>query len=202
MKTVASLFAIVALLLLPSAVLANGQDKVVICHAAGLDGTTQFVTIEVAYPAAYGEAGHFYENGTPRAGHEQDYLGACREPSPSPTPTPTPKPTPSPTPSPTVAPTPTPTPVVPTPTPVVPTPTPVVPTPTPVVPTPTPTATPVVPTPTPTVAPTPEPPTPSPETILPETDTVSGTGGGGFALVLLTLAAIAGTAMMVRAPRR
>lgn len=59
------------------AAMANGQEKVTICHAAGLDGTTQYVTLELAWPAVYGEAGHFYENGTPRAGHEDDYLGPC-----------------------------------------------------------------------------------------------------------------------------
>lgn len=197
MKSIASLFALVALLVFAGTAFANngnGQDKVTICHAAGLAGTTQFVTIEVAWPAAYGQAGHFYENGTPRAGHEQDYLGACKEPTPSPTP---------------VVPTPTPTPIVPTPTPIVPTPTPVVPTPTPVVPTATPvvpTPTPVVPTASPTpVVPTEVPPTEAPPTAtpdLPETDTVSGTGGGGYGLILLILAAVAGTAMLVRAPKR
>lgn len=54
-------------------------SKVTICHAAGQDGTTHFNTISVGYPAAYGPAGHFYENGTPRAGHEDDYLGECRD---------------------------------------------------------------------------------------------------------------------------
>lgn len=54
-------------------------QQVTICHAAGQDGTTHFNTITVGYPAAYGPAGHFYENGTPRAGHEDDYLGECRD---------------------------------------------------------------------------------------------------------------------------
>lgn len=87
------------------------QEKVTLCHAAGLDGTTHYVTLTVGYNAAYGPAGHFYENGTPRAGHEQDYLGPCvvaipspsptLEPSsePSPTATPTPEPSSSPQPS-------------------------------------------------------------------------------------------------------
>jgi hypothetical protein len=52
-------------------------DKVTICHAAGLDGTTKYVTLTIGWHAVYGPAGHFYENGTPRAGHEQDYLGPC-----------------------------------------------------------------------------------------------------------------------------
>ena len=60
----------------PQAVFSQ-QEMVTLCHAAGQDDTTQFVTLTIAYPAAYGEAGHFYENGTPRAGHEQDYLGEC-----------------------------------------------------------------------------------------------------------------------------
>lgn len=92
-----------------------GAEKVTICHAAGREGTTKFVTLNLAYPAVYGEAGHFYENGTPRAGHEDDYLGACEEPEPSITPSVTPppqceeeceEPTPSVTPTPTVTPTP------------------------------------------------------------------------------------------------
>jgi len=106
-KVLGGLAAVILLLALSLPVLA-GQDKVVICHAAGLDGTTKYVTLELAWPAVYGEAGHFYENGTPRAGHEQDYLGACKGDEPSPTPTSTPTSTSSPTPS--VGPTATPTP--------------------------------------------------------------------------------------------
>jgi hypothetical protein len=55
---------------------ATGGDnhKVVICHAAGQAGTTKYVTIEVDEHAL---KGHFDENGTPQAGHEQDYMGAC-----------------------------------------------------------------------------------------------------------------------------
>ena len=88
-----------------------GQDKVTICHASGLAGTTKFETLTLAYPAVYGEAGHFYENGTPRAGHEEDYLGPCasdESPSPSATPTsePSSTPTPSATPEPSVVPSP------------------------------------------------------------------------------------------------
>lgn len=55
------------------------QQKIYICHAAGLEGTTQYVTLHLPPEAVYGQAGHFYENGTPRAGHEQDYLGKCHE---------------------------------------------------------------------------------------------------------------------------
>jgi len=71
------------------------SDKVTICHAAGLAGTTHYVELTISYNAAFGQAGHFYENGTPRAGHEQDYLGQCAAAS---TPTPSAAPTPSPTP--------------------------------------------------------------------------------------------------------
>lgn len=59
----------------------NGHDndhKVTICHASGLDGTTKYETLRLDWHAVYGQSGHFLENGTPRAGHEQDYLGACR----------------------------------------------------------------------------------------------------------------------------
>ncbi|MFC1653942.1 hypothetical protein ACFL1M_03810, partial [Patescibacteria group bacterium] len=55
----------------------GGPEKVTLCHAAGQVGTLQYVTLTIAYPAAYGPAGHFYENGTPRAGHENDHLGPC-----------------------------------------------------------------------------------------------------------------------------
>jgi outer membrane biosynthesis protein TonB len=101
---------------------AAGQDKVTICHASGLAGTTKFETLTIAYPAVYGPAGHFYENGTPQAGHEEDYLGPCNEPQPSvepsaspsePPATPTPSPTVEPSASPSLAPSPSPTPVVP-----------------------------------------------------------------------------------------
>lgn len=51
---------------------------VTICHAAGLaDEPANFVTLTLPENAVYGQAGHFNENGTPQAGHEQDTLGAC-----------------------------------------------------------------------------------------------------------------------------
>ncbi len=56
------------------------NDKVTICHAAGLAGTTKFVTLTISVNAVYGNGGHFYENGTPQAGHEQDYFGPCITP--------------------------------------------------------------------------------------------------------------------------
>lgn len=87
--------------------LAGGNEKVTICHAAGQEGTTHYITLTIGYNAVYGPAGHFYENGTPRAGHEQDYLGPCQGDSETPTPTPTETETPPPTPTETEPPTPT-----------------------------------------------------------------------------------------------
>ncbi len=53
------------------------NDRVTLCHAAGQDGTLQYVTLTISYNAAFGQAGHFNEDGTPQAGHEDDYLGEC-----------------------------------------------------------------------------------------------------------------------------
>lgn len=95
--------------------LAAPPAKVTICHAAGLAGTTKYVELTISENAVYGRkgnAGHFEENGTPRAGHEQDYFGPCKVDA---TPTPTPTDTATSTPTPTVTTTPTPT-VTPTPT--------------------------------------------------------------------------------------
>lgn len=100
-------------LAVPSLVAANGQpEKVTICHAAGLaDEPANWVTLTLPWVAVYGQAGHFNENGTPQAGHEEDYLGPCvSESTPTPTPTPTPTMSVVPTPTPTVVPTTTPTP--------------------------------------------------------------------------------------------
>lgn len=70
--------ALVAALVVPMTALGL-VDKVTICHAAGLEGTDQFVTLELPTQAVYGNGGHFHENGTTRAGHEGDYMGACNE---------------------------------------------------------------------------------------------------------------------------
>lgn len=78
------------------------NNKITICHAAGLAGTTHYVTLTLSWHAVYGPAGHFFENGTPRAGHEEDYLGPCIG-----TPTPTATTTATNTPAPTVTGTPT-----------------------------------------------------------------------------------------------
>lgn len=64
-----------------SMVQADGGDRVVICHAAGQAGTTKYVTLSLPIKAVFGKAGHFNEPGTPAAGHEDDYLGPCIEPS-------------------------------------------------------------------------------------------------------------------------
>jgi hypothetical protein len=73
--------AVATSLLISTASLAlAGQDKVTICHAAGRaapNGPTQYIEITVGWPAAFGPAGHFDENGTPNAGHEEDFLGGC-----------------------------------------------------------------------------------------------------------------------------
>lgn len=55
--------------------------KITICHAAGLaDEPANWVTLSLPPNAVYGQNGasaHFNEQGTPLAGHEQDYLGPC-----------------------------------------------------------------------------------------------------------------------------
>lgn len=90
-----------------SASTAMGGDKVTICHAAGRDGTTKFVTLTIPAHAA---AKHIDDNGTPRAGHEQDYMGACQvEATPTPDPSASPSETPDVSPSPSIDPTPVPT---------------------------------------------------------------------------------------------
>lgn len=68
--------ALILLLAAPLPALGD-SEKVTICHAAGQEGTDQFITLELAYPAVYGPGGHFNEDGTPQAGHEADYLGPC-----------------------------------------------------------------------------------------------------------------------------
>jgi hypothetical protein len=68
---------VLAILALALPVLADRPETVTICHAAGQAGTTQFVTLTIPVNAAFGQAGHFNEDGTPRAGHEDDYLGEC-----------------------------------------------------------------------------------------------------------------------------
>lgn len=48
-----------------------GRNKVTICHAAGREGTTKYVEITVGAPA---QRAHIDDaNGTPKAGHEEDF---------------------------------------------------------------------------------------------------------------------------------
>jgi hypothetical protein len=47
------------------------NDKITICHAAGRAGTSKYVEITVSRNASYA---HLDEHGTPRAGHEEDYI--------------------------------------------------------------------------------------------------------------------------------
>jgi hypothetical protein len=83
----------------------QNTGKTTICHAAGQEGTTHFVTLDLDNNALYGHngnAGHFNEDGTPKAGHEDDYFGPCKgdaSPSPSLEPSDEPSATPSASPS-------------------------------------------------------------------------------------------------------
>jgi hypothetical protein len=47
------------------------NDKITICHAAGRAGTSKYVEITVSKNAS---SAHLDEHGTPRAGHEEDYI--------------------------------------------------------------------------------------------------------------------------------
>lgn len=95
-KLLLSLIIIILLTVSTTLVMAQQPEQVTICHGAGQEGTTHFVTLTLSWNAVYGQGGHFYENGTTRAGHEQDYLGACNVTE---TPTVTPSQTPSQTPA-------------------------------------------------------------------------------------------------------
>ena len=79
-----SIAASIAMLVFAAPALATGEEpKVTICHVAGLaSDPANYITLTIGYPAVYGPAGHFYENGTPQAGHEQDTLGECNPPPP------------------------------------------------------------------------------------------------------------------------
>ncbi|OGM13095.1 hypothetical protein A3A76_01735 [Candidatus Woesebacteria bacterium RIFCSPLOWO2_01_FULL_39_23] len=103
----------------PTATPTDVPDNITICHAAGLvEDPANYVTLELPWPAVYGPGGHFNENGTTQAGHEEDYFGTCITPTPTPTEELTPTPTEEPTATPTEIPIETPTPAEePTPTP-------------------------------------------------------------------------------------
>ena len=52
----------------------ESKEKFVICHVAGQAGSTQCQTLTLPGPAA---CAHIGEQGTPQAGHEQDFCGPC-----------------------------------------------------------------------------------------------------------------------------
>ena len=52
-------------------------ENFTICHFTGLAGTERFVELNLPFLAIFGVAGHFFENGTPQAGHEEDIFGPC-----------------------------------------------------------------------------------------------------------------------------
>lgn len=80
MKRLAAL-SVLLLLSVPVVALASPPEFVTFCHVAGLaEDPANTITLTLPYQAVFGEAGHFYENGTPAAGHEQDYLGECQTP--------------------------------------------------------------------------------------------------------------------------
>lgn len=73
--------ALVALCTVPAALAEGPPEMVTFCHVAGLaSDPANSVTLTLPVNAVYGQAGHFNENGTTQAGHEQDYLGACNTP--------------------------------------------------------------------------------------------------------------------------
>lgn len=59
------------------------NDKVTICHVAGrADNPANYITLTLSHNAVFkDQGGHFFENGTPQAGHEQDTLGECEPPT-------------------------------------------------------------------------------------------------------------------------
>lgn len=114
-KILISALVLVTVLFVANATMVNarGQEKVTICHATSSE-TNPYVEITVGSPAA-DLSPHLDSNGSPLAGHEQDFLlgegEACDDvPDPTPTPEVTPSATPliTPSPSPEVTPTPTP----------------------------------------------------------------------------------------------
>jgi hypothetical protein len=65
----------------PSAPSFGKASKVTICHAAGQAGTTQYIQITLS---ANGLNGHFENDGTPKAGHELDFIVTDTRPCPGP----------------------------------------------------------------------------------------------------------------------
>jgi len=64
-------------LLKPESASLGKAPKVTVCHAAGLAGTTKYVAITIS---ANGLNGHFGNNGTPKAGHELDFIATDERP--------------------------------------------------------------------------------------------------------------------------
>jgi hypothetical protein len=61
----------------PDANALTREPKVTVCHASGREGTTKYVAIEVS---AHGANAHFTNNGTPKAGHELDFIATAERP--------------------------------------------------------------------------------------------------------------------------
>ncbi|MEP6618058.1 MAG: hypothetical protein ABJE47_02035 [bacterium] len=61
----------------PAAASFAKASKITLCHAAGRAGTTHYITLNISANAA---SAHLDAHGTPQAGHELDYLGACTTP--------------------------------------------------------------------------------------------------------------------------
>jgi hypothetical protein len=66
---------------MPSSAVAQASPKAAVCHAAGRADAPNFVEVSVGGSAL---AAHLDEHGTPRAGHEGDYLVTARTPCPPP----------------------------------------------------------------------------------------------------------------------
>lgn len=64
-------------LMTPGSGALDKAPKVTICHAAGLAGTTHYIAITLS---ANGLNGHFLNNGTPKAGHELDFIATEERP--------------------------------------------------------------------------------------------------------------------------
>jgi hypothetical protein len=106
-KVLGGLAAIALLFTLVLPTLATKSDKVYVCHAAGqADQPANWVTLYVPATESGYPQGHFTEQGTQEAGHEQDYLGPCEgdTPSASPSSSPTSEPSSVPPPPPTASP--------------------------------------------------------------------------------------------------
>jgi hypothetical protein len=89
-------FVIGSMLTIAGVASADQPVTVTICHVAGLaEDPANTVTLTLPENAVYGQAGHFNEDGTTQAGHEQDTLGACPEPTPTEPPPTSPPPTPT-----------------------------------------------------------------------------------------------------------